>query len=383
MRQSLPLSRHGSAAIPDNQSCRRHILHRIDRTLAPQHIKGNNAGWVRALPDTVGASADRAEASFSGRASSEAPRPHGISHPCSIDSSSLAACAPHPAWSILHTAWRATLATAASACVLQGSFAPLMLTSTDPSLNPPTHTSTPIRGPTLDSIQTIILAASASPAASAAAEPHAGSSSSSSSSAGNVHDKVERLHQQFSTPDVAAMREVSEELAAGGGSQAVTAAAARAAAAAAGGREGKGGAVATRPPPNPNARLKAADLASLLHISTAQAKSIMASERQLGRLTHGSAAASFETLRELLGLGSSSAADEAVARRRLEAAGAVVVRQPRVLLVAPGELRERFGELQTLLSIPAPLARSLVSSQPSLLATPPPVLRSRLSALCR
>ncbi|KXZ52682.1 hypothetical protein GPECTOR_9g728 [Gonium pectorale] len=185
---------------------------------------------------------------------------------------------------------------------------------------------------------------------------------------------MERL-RELATPDTSAMREVSEELASRSNPALATATAAVAPAEVRdGGGKQAAAAVAAELKADPNSRLKAADLASLLRIPEPQARELMARERDLGRLTRGSAAASLEAVRALLGLGGP---DPRVA----EAAGRLVAKQPRVLTVPPAELRERFGELQTLLSAPAAVLRGTLSRQPGLLTHSPELLRSRLSAL--
>ncbi|EFJ41059.1 hypothetical protein VOLCADRAFT_99056 [Volvox carteri f. nagariensis] len=191
--------------------------------------------------------------------------------------------------------------------------------------------------------------------------------------------RMDAVRHLAAAPDVRTMREVSEELAA----RAAPPGSSSAPAPAAGGAgDGK--------PPNMKARLQAPDLALLLGMSPAEAKALIASQRELGRLTRGSATQSIEMLGQLLGLfGTGSGAGAGgvggfggegdVRQRQL---GRLVVRQPRVLLVSAPELRERFVELQSLLSLPTSLARRVVASQPGLLTHSPDVLRSRLSGLC-
>ncbi|GLI66728.1 hypothetical protein VaNZ11_010668 [Volvox africanus] len=285
--------------------------------------------------------------------------------------------------------WRFMLATAASACVLlPGSFLPPLPSPFSPEFHAPPSASPPLPGlwETFMRVE-VSLATSAE---AMAADIHNGSAAA----------KMNAVRQLVS-PDVRTMQEVSEELAmrargqpnaevspemaslreagafqSGGRGPAVAAAAVQ-------GKEGLGEAVDMK------ARLQAADLASLLDINLTEAKSLMAAERDLGRMSRGSATQSFDAVCQLLGLGSATGSGGSgsavggidMARQRQQA-GRVVTRQPRVLLVSEPELRERFSELQSLLSASTPLARRLVLSQPGLLTHSPVTLRSRLSGLC-
>ncbi|GIL69284.1 hypothetical protein Vretimale_12599 [Volvox reticuliferus] len=290
--------------------------------------------------------------------------------------------------------WRAMLATAASACVLlPGSFLP---PSPSP-LSPESHAPPPASPPPLpvlrETLMRVEAALLATPGKALAADLRSGAAAA----------RMDAV-RQLASPDVRMMQEVSEELATRvppPGADSSPAAAVRgvgefrsggrgpAAAAAAAAIQGKANAPKAV---DMKARLQAADLASLLAIPITEAKSLMASERDLGQLARGSATQSFDTVRQLLGLGpaagnggSSSAAggvDRDNDARQRQQAGRVVARQPRVLLVSAPELRDRFSELQSLLSAPAPLARRLVLSQPGLLTHSPAALRSRLSGLC-
>ncbi|KAG2425286.1 hypothetical protein HXX76_013867 [Chlamydomonas incerta] len=214
--------------------------------------------------------------------------------------------------------------------------------------------------------------------------------SSSGMSAGAAA-KMERV-RQLATPDVAGMKEVSEELA---GREAPPGATVTPAAASSSSGSGK---QQQQQQSDPKSKVKAADLAALLRVSPDTAKSLLASERELGRLSVGAATSSFKAAAELLGLytppPSSAAAAGAgaagstpgglarQAERDLVLAGRLLARQPRVLLVPAAELRARFGELQSLLLVPVATARKLVAAQPGLLAHSPEVLRGRLSGLC-
>ncbi|GIL60884.1 hypothetical protein Vafri_15716 [Volvox africanus] len=253
------------------------------------------------------------------------------------------------------------LATAASACVLMpGSFLPPLSSHLSPESHAPPSASPPLSGLWETFMREAVFLATPAPAM--AADIHSGTAAA----------KMNAVRKLVS-PDTRMMQEVSEELAMRAPPPVQ-------------GKEGDTKVVDMK------ARLKAADLASLLDINLTEAKSLMAAERDLGRMSRGSATQSFDAVRQLLGLvsatgsgGSSSAVggiDMDNDARQRQQAGRVVTRQPRVLLVSAPELRDRFSELQSLLSAPAPLARRLVLSQPGLLTHSPITLRSRLSGLC-
>ncbi|GLC62403.1 hypothetical protein PLESTB_001895600 [Pleodorina starrii] len=291
-------------------------------------------GDTHSCDESRPASTDAEVASFSGRVLS--PLRH---QRCRRTGDGLS-----PRASSATTAWRAVLATAASACILL------------PGLP------APLPGPQLRDLTPLDAALVLATPRALAAEPPSGSSAAGAA-------KMEAI-RQLASPDLQTMREVSEELSSRPAPPGVATASAPAATAAAAGRGEAAG--SSR---NLKARLKADDLALLLGISPAEARSIMASERELGRATYGSVRESFDAARELLGLGGDGA-------RQREQAGRLLVRQPRVLLVPAAELRDRFLELQSLLSVPTPLARRLVASQPGLLTHGSATLRSRLSGLC-
>ncbi|GIL60882.1 hypothetical protein Vafri_15716 [Volvox africanus] len=284
-------------------------------------------------------------ASFSGRGASLHPGQH-VTHGFSLGPASN---------------WRFMLATAASACVLMpGSFLPPLSSHLSPESHAPPSASPPLSGLWETFMREAVFLATPAPAM--AADIHSGTAAA----------KMNAVRKLVS-PDTRMMQEVSEELAMRAPPPVQ-------------GKEGDTKVVDMK------ARLKAADLASLLDINLTEAKSLMAAERDLGRMSRGSATQSFDAVRQLLGLvsatgsgGSSSAVggiDMDNDARQRQQAGRVVTRQPRVLLVSAPELRDRFSELQSLLSAPAPLARRLVLSQPGLLTHSPITLRSRLSGLC-
>lgn len=125
---------------------------------------------------------------------------------------------------------------------------------------------------------------------------------------------------------------------------------------------------------NPKEKLNKDNLSALLGLPKDKAKDLLAREKQLGKLPLVQAEASQAYLNDLL-------ASTATAPSPASAATVLVIKQPKLLLVAARDLADRFLELQALTRASREVAAGMVVSQPGLLTHASGTLQGRLANL--